>query len=300
MRAVRRDGDWFLLPRGLRPQQSPERLTRLPQMGWNLTGRRQPRIETDLHRDRLDRPRIVVPSAVLVRRKGRFHLLGRIWNADSEPALTSLFGDMLADDRIVSHQAAGLAGGQRLMPAQSAGFRIDFEGVPRLDHAGRDYDPSIYIPPVLERNPERAALQARALTTGQDLYPDVMLSGLKVARGEDGHVLTGLATNTGTQSAALVRITAELSGADGLPIWVEAGFLEENIHPGQSAPFRITLPLRSSIRVIDRLTAPQIVVNGSNQQADLTLDPPPSLPVDVPGYGGLRLHVSTMTHDPVF
>lgn len=300
MRAVRRDDGWFLLPLGLRPQQSPERLTRLAEVAWNLTGRRQPRIETDLHRDRLDRPRIVVPSAVLVQHKGRFHLLGRIWNADSEPALTSLFGDMLAGKRVLSHQAAGLAGGQRLMPGQSAGFRIDFEGVPRLDHAGRNYDPAIYVPPVLDRVPERAALQARALTTGQDLYPGIMLSGLRVARGEDGHVLTGLATNTGTQSAALIRITAELSGADGQPVWVEPGFLEENIHPGQSAPFRVILPLRSSIRVIDRLSAPQIVVNGSNQQADLTLAPPPSLPVTVPGYGGLRLHVSTMTHDPVF
>lgn len=300
VRAVRRDGRWFLLPHDLRPQQSPERLSRRAEVAWNLTGRRQPRIDTDLHRDRLDRPRIAIPEATLVRRDGRFHLLGRIVNTDSEPALTSLFGDLVADGRVLAHQAAGLAGGQRLLPAQESGFRIDFDGVPTLDHAGRDFDPTMYIPPVLDDMPQRAELQARALATGRDLYSDITLTGLRVETTGDGHILSGLATNTGTLTATLIRISALLSDPDGQPVWVEPGFLDSNIHPGQSAPFQMRLPHRASITVLGRLDAGAIVVNGSNQQTDLPPRAAPPLPLRVPGYGALRLRLSTMTHDEVF
>jgi hypothetical protein len=305
LRLVRREGRWFVAPTDLRAVQSPALLQRQGEIAWNVTGRRQPRPETDLHRDRLDRPRIALTGTRLVERAGRFSLVGALTNTDADPATVSLFGDLVAEGQSMVRQAAGTVHAQRLLPAETAGFRIDFEGVLSLqDEAARGtFDPTLFIPLELPAAPEEARVEARALVTDRGLYRGITLNGLRMGL-EDGHpVLRGTAVNAGTEVATVVRILVLLYDTEGLPVWTEAGYVETNIYPGQSAPFRVILPARGELRVLAPVDDAAAIVNGSNPQADSV--PPDAatgtLPLPPPeGYGAIRLHVSTMTYDPLF
>lgn len=300
---VKRDGKWFIAPTVLRPVQTPARLQRGNDVTWNVVGRRQPRFETDLHRDRLDRPRVALHGTRLVTHNGRYSLVGALTNADADPAMTSLFGDLVAGKNWLTGNAAGHVTEQRLLPAETSGFRIDFEGVLSLEDEAGSFDPTTYIPPELNQAPTGAKIEARALVVGSDMYRAVALNNVRIASENDRPQISGLAVNTGTQTATIVRIIALLYDVEGQPIWADAGYVETNIYPGQSAPFSFSLPAREEITVVKPVENDAIAVNGSTQQADTGLPAANigTIPLaNVQGYSAVRLHVSTMTHDPLF
>ena len=301
VRTVERDGTWFIAPTTLPAIQTPVRLQRDTSVVWNVVGRRQPRPETDLHRDRLDRPRIVLGTSRLIEHEGRYYLVGEVTNADNDPAYVSLFAQLDAQD---TQQAAGVVNGQRLLPAETSGFRIDFDEVLSLQdaEAAGQFDPTMWIPPILETLPTSASVLGRALVTGSDLYRDVSLNGLQIDMTEHGPELAATAVNNGVETATIVRVVAILYDDAGAAIWSQAGFVETNIYPGQSAPLRMTFPFRDELRVLADVAHHTIIVNGSTQQAGAVL---PShrvgtIPLfEIEGYSAIRLHVSTMTHDPL-
>ncbi len=305
VRTVRRDGRWYLTPMTLRPVQTPVRLQRDTTIDWNVVGRRQPRPETDLHRDRLDRPRIAIPAARLVRHDGRFAVVGQVTNADAEPAAVTILSDLRGTDRALLTQAAGTVNGDRLLPAESAGFRIAFEGVLSLEEAlAKDgYDPTLFVPPELEQAPVGAAVEARALVAGNGLYRGVALNAIRSIRDDAALRISGLAVNTGTETATIVRINVLLYDTAGKPLWADAGYVETNIYPGQSAPFEVALPLASDIEVIASVSPLDISVNGGGMEADLVLpgaaDGTLPLPLST-GYASARILVTSMTHEPLF
>lgn len=301
MRTVRRDDGWYIAPTALPAYQTPVRLQRETAVAWNVVGRRQPRPETDLHRDRLDRPRIAIGTSVLVERNGRYAVVGEVTNADNDPAHVSLFAKL---DASPTPQAAGIVSGQRLLPAETSGFRIDFDEVLSLQDAelAGEFDPELWIPPTFDAEPSRAELSGRALVTGADLYRGIALNGVEFAVTDTAIEVTGTAVNTGTESATIVRIVALLYDDTGRPVWTEAGFVDTNMYPGQSAPFDMKLPLRSDLRVVSEVPKTSIAVNGSSQQADVILPSHRIGTVPLPsssGYAAVRLHVSTMTYDPL-
>lgn len=303
IRTVRRDGQWFVAPTALRPVQTPLLLQRQEVLDLNVTGRRQPRPETDLHRDRLDRPRIAVSGARLVRHADRFAVVGQITNADADPAHISLAAELFGPSLPLGREAAGTVALHRLLPAETAGFRVDFEGVLSLQDARAEYDPTLFIPPEFAEAPATATLDARALVTGRDLYRGVSLNGIRAQVKNGALLLTGLAVNTGTATASITGLTLLLYGPDGLPLWAEAAYVETNIYPGQSAPFAVTLPLGSEITVLADIAPSAFTANGRTQEPDLT--PPDAsqgtIPLDpATGYTHLRILAASMTHDPLF
>jgi hypothetical protein len=303
IRTVRRDGQWFVAPTALRPVQTPLLLQRQTVLDLTVTGRRQPRPETDLHRDRLDRPRIAVTGTRIVRHGDRFAVVGQVTNADADPAHVSLAAELFGPTLPLGREAAGTVAPHRLLPAETAGFRIDFEGVLSLQAARTEYDPTLFVPPEFAEAPETATLDARALVTGHDLYRGVSLNGVR-AKVKDGTLeVTGLAVNTGSETATVTGLTLLLYGPDGRPLWAEAAFVETNIYPGQSAPFAVTLPLGTEITVLADLTTSAITANGRTQETDLTLPGAGqgTIPLDpATGYAHLRILAASMTHDPLF
>ena len=299
---VLRDGAWRIAPMGLRPVQTPARLQRGSEVTWNVIGRRQPRIETDLHRDRLDRPRVALHGIRLVEWGGRYSLVGALTNADADPAMTSIFGELFAGGRRQTRTAAGQVIEQRLLPAETAGFRVDFEGVLSLEDAADSFDPTLFIPPEFDTRPDKARVEARALVQGSDLYRGVALNAVRITDNDDGPIVSGLAVNTGTETATIIRVIALLYDEVGAPVWAQAGYVETNIYPGQSAPFSLKLPARDTIRIVADLGLADSAVNGSTQQANTDLPGSASgtIPLPARGYSALRLHVSTMTFDPLF
>ena len=113
-----------------------------------------------------------------------------------------------------------------------------------------------------------------------------------------------MAVNTGTKTTSVVRIVALVYDTKGQPIWAEAGFVDNNILPGQSSPFSMVLPDSSAVEVIGDIPAAETSVNG------LGLDPS-AHPAAAPGwqdgtiglngqagYSAVRLQVSTVIYDP--
>ena len=305
VRTVLRDGAWYVLPDTLRPAQTPVRLQRDRVIDWNAVGRRQPRPETDLHRDRLDRPRVVIPAARLVRHQDRLSLVGQVTNADADPAAVTIMSELLAAGAPLLRQAAGIVNGDRLLPGETSGFRVAFEGMMSLQeaHPGGDYDPTQFTPPDLATAPDDAFIEARALVAGDGLYRGVALNGVRATVAGDRLRLAGLAVNTGTLTASVIRINVLLHGPDGAPLWADAGFVDQNILPGQSAPFAVDLPLADAIEIVAPVSPQGMLVNGRGAQADMALPGADDGTLPLPaasGYRAARILVSAMTHDPLF
>lgn len=139
--------------------------------------------------------------------------------------------------------------------------------------------------------------------TGKDLYRGIALNGLRTTVENGKLVLTGLAVNTGTETASVVGLNLLLYGPDAKPLWAETGFVETNIYPGQSAPFRLLLPLGYSVDVVSDLVMSDITANGRSQEHDLPL--PGAIDGTIPldpatGYSRVRILATSMTHDPLF
>jgi hypothetical protein len=307
IRTVERDGQWYVAPISLQPVQSPTRIDRQQVLGWSAPGRRQPRPETDLHRDRMDRPEIAVPAARLVRHDGRMMLLGSVVNLDLDPAALTVTGELRdADDRSLLRQAADFAGGQRLLPGETSGFAIGFESVLSLEDAvpGNGYDPTQFLPPVLSAEPEGAALEARAVVATDGHYRGISLNNIRAELVGNRLVLRALAVNTGTETASVTRATAVAYDAAGRPLWVQPGFVETNIYPGQSAPFSMSLPLSDAIEVVADLTTADLTLNNATPRLAPGDLPDPfvgTIPLEgLGGYAALRLTLSSMIHDPEF
>jgi hypothetical protein len=304
--SVKREDDWYVVPSTLRPVQNPVRLQREQAVLWSVTGRRQPRPETDLHRDRLDRPRIEVAGARLVRHAGRYSVVGLVFNADADPAYLTLQSDLRGPEgQMLARQSAGMVNGQRLLPAESTGFRIAFEGVLSLQDIAADagYDPRLFVPPVLSAMPRSAALEARALVSAANLYRGIALNAVSVQERDGKLHISGTAVNVGTETASVIRLTALVYDAGGLPVWADAGFVDANIMPGQSTPFSMDLPLRDEIEVLGEIDASDTQVNGAGV-SDAGRAPGAAdgtIPLTgAHGYSSLRLQVSTMIYDPEF
>jgi len=234
-------------------------------------------------------------------------LVGAVSNLDMDPAAVTLIGDLRDEaGRSLLRQGAGATGGQRLLPGETAGFRIGFESVLSLEDAvpGQGYDPTQYLPPVLDAPPEGATLEARALVATDGHYRGVSLNGVRVNEVDGALRLTALAVNTGTETASVTRITVLLYDETGGPIWAEAGFVETNIYPGQSAPVSIDLPHADAIEVVAEIGIDAMTFNAATPDIAPGDLPPPlvgALPLDgLGGHAALRLTVSSMIHDPGF
>lgn len=306
MRTVRReDGRWYLINEGLSPQQAQSRIDVQADAAFNLTGHRQPRLENDVYRDILDRPTLAIHSARLVKAEDRFALVGGIFNTDADPAFLTLEGKLRdKNDRQLSHASLGTDGVHRLLPSEAAGFRIDFEGVLSLQDAeeAEAFDPTFFIPPEFEADPVSANLEARALAHGQDLYRGIALTNLRLDL-EDGDLeVSGRAFNGGPTLASITRLT--FYDLEGLPLWVEARYLEANLIPGQDQGFRFDLPQGSNIEVISEIPTELMSINGSGVRDDQTGDifrPSGLIPLPAEtGYSGVHIHLSSLTYDPLF
>ncbi len=312
LRTVRREGVWYVVPTSLRPVQTPVRISRQDSIAWNVTGRRQPRFESDLHRDRLDRPQILVGPVRLVRHAGRYSVVGSVFVNDADPAHVTVTSQLLSANHIpLATATGGTSATHRLMPGEAGAFRIGFEGILSMDDAdvAGSFDPKLFIPPVLAETPTDAQFSARALVVSQNLYRGIALNGVTFHQTPEGGLeIRGTAVNTGTEIASITRLLASVYDEDAKPIWVEAAFASSNVQPGQSSPFRFQLPPRDSIDVISDVDPAKHEINGAGLAAQKS-DPLSAAAamqagsIAIGGLGGyafVRLDVSSMTFDPEF
>ncbi|MDO8884253.1 hypothetical protein, partial [Pseudotabrizicola sp.] len=312
LRTVRRNGLWYVVPVSLRPVQTPVRISRQDTVAWNVTGRRQPRFESDLHRDRLDRPQILLGPARLVRHAGRYSVVGSVFVNDADPAHITVTSQLLSPGgKPLATTTGGTLATHRLLPGEMGAFRIAFEGILALDDAdvAGSFDPKLFIPPILSETPDEAQVSARALVVAQNLYRGIALNGVTFGQTEGGGLeIRGTAVNTGTEIASITRLLASVFEGTGKPVWVEAAFVSTNIQPGQSSPFHFHLPPSATIEVISDVDPAKHEVNGSglaafgaDKLAALAAAPAGAIALNgLGGYQFIRLDISSMTFDPEF
>lgn len=305
LRTVKRDGKWYLVPSMLRPVQTPVRLQRGNDVAWNVSGRRQPLPDIDVHRDRIDRPELRVGPMVLVRHNERWSVVGHVTNMDTNPGHVTAQATLFDSSGVpLAEHWAGQVMGQRLLPAENTGLRISFDGVLSLDDAASatGYDPTRIIPPILDGTPKNARAEIRALASAQGLYRGVAINGLRVEEVPEGLRLHGTAVNTGTEVASVVRLTVLLLDAPDSPVWADAGFVDVNIYPGQSAPFEMLLPHRDEIEVLGPVDPQFLQVNGlTPQPRNLVVAVPDASLISldgIAGHGAMTVQISTFVDDP--
>lgn len=289
----RHEGAWYIVPTDLRSVQTPVRLQQQKEISWKTIGRRQARFETDLHKDRLDRPRIQVLASELVKTKEGYSVVGEVLNTDVDPAYVTLIATGLdKEGEPVDHSAAGLSTAQRLLPAEVVGFRIDF---PKAWSLTEPTDASAEI--------DQALLEARALVTADNLYRKVALNGLRFSVEGGCLDISGYAVNTGNETASVTKLVFTITDAEGRVADVRAVFVTSNIYPGQSAWFQACLPLAESNIRISTISDDQTVTNGAQAAEPAMSFDPESIRMSLPkmsGYKDVSVHVSSMTFDPIF
>ena len=305
MRTVRRDGRWYVVQPEIRPLQNPERVASVPSVQWNLAGRRQAKLETDVHRDKLDRPSFVLHGMRLVQRDKRFHIVGQVMNADVDPMHLSVFADIREGGQTLETNAAGQGHMHRLLPAESAGIRVDFFGQLPLEGAEglTTFDPTLYIPPKIDEPPDNFALRMRAVVSGAPQSRNISLNTVTWEETDKGLRLRGMATNGGLNTASVVQINVLLFDTAGAPIWVETVYLDANIYPGHASAFDVILPHRDGITVLAEMDIEQTVVNGVGASPGDVLETPVGQIISLNGaggYGAMQLVTQTMDHDALF
>lgn len=305
-RAIRREDGWYVIPDIVQPVQSVERIQRKEGVEFNITGRRQPLFDPDLHRDIIDYPQLALDGLSLVEQEGRYSVIGLLTNIDVDPLLLNMQGELYDEEErslITGH--IGIASPFRLLPGESAPFRIDFEGRLSLEDAKRyaGFDPSIYIPPILENEPAGAKLRSTALATEAGLYRDFTIARITHVIEGGELVIRGELINNGLHSIAMAKLLAGFYDEAARVRWVAAGFSRMIVRPGQMAPFEIRAPLAGEVEIIAPIGADDIDVN-FNAGNDLTLMPgrgDASLSLgEMGGYSALRFYVDPMIHDEVF
>ena len=310
LRTIQRDdGRWYIVAQGLAPEQTQDRVAIQPGAEFALAGRRQPRLDTDIYRDRLDRPHLALQGARLVKQVGplgRYAVIGGVYNDDADPAFLTIETRLRDEDEaILASGSMAQHGAHRLLGGEYVGFRVDVEGVLSLADAAPDegFDPDLFIPPELAAEPVTADVGVRALAHGKDLYRGVALLDLAFDPKDTGVAFSGRAFNRGTTLASVTRITTTLFDLDGLPVWVQADFLEANLIPGQGQDFAFTLPPRDHVEVLEEIPRQQMATNGTGVPMDSygnTFAPVGLIELDpASGYSGVHIHISSMTHDPL-
>ncbi len=304
---VKRDGSWKIAFEEVRGYKPVERLQSEPTVSWNRAGRRVP-IKDDLHQDILDRPILGVADARLIEQEGRYRLIGFLRNEDADPAAIKATGFLLDAEgrRMISHQS-GFSTTHRLLPGQSGFFSINFEGVLSLDDAKENdaFDPTLYIPPELVRQPQTAELSVQAFVNEQNHYPGVAMTSIEVEETVDATAISVLLTNTGTEQVIIAQLQYALFDGDGRIVNVDAKFLEQDLRPGQSRRIQLDLPAHNEVTVIHDLADDEMMTNkrvGRLMQGQI--DPKylagfVSLDTKT-GYSGIALNVATMNFDPLF
>ena len=234
---------WRILTWPLVRTRPRDRLTEEPNVSYYRAPRR---LTTDATAagDVLDRPRLAVISARLVRRaalpadptefdasgkpitilKGwRYSVVGELENVDARPAdvtVTAILRDK-AGARLAQNNVGPLMI-HKLLPGERTPFRVDFTGpdVPKEPQAVKDFE-----------------VFAKAVVTSRDLSRSI-IAWVR----PDGPKLDGLAANVGTSEVLIPRALVSLFDARGLA-WVDSDYLLASIPPRDRQAFSLEAKL---------------------------------------------------------
>jgi len=215
-----------------------------------------------------------------------------------------------AHGKIIARQAVGVHNEHRLLPSAATPFRLDFEGVMSLtdERVRNGYEPELFIPPEFDAPPKTADLEIKAMVSHESSWQSIALNKVRATEKNGDFFIEGLARNTGTKQASIVQIRLGLLDNKGHVLNVVSQYLSHDLRPGHGMGFKIPLPKRSSIKLVQNIERERTAINGlefRNQKPNgIELQTPDILDlIELPkesGFSAVSISTSTMIFDPLF
>lgn len=220
---------WYLHPKKSNHDIPPEQLIATNTTNFYNHGRRRITSQQTYHEDILRQPLLQVLSAKLVRKNGRYSIIGELQNIDNVPADISVSGSLYNEQNklLATYDAKDLIK-HKLLPQEKTVFRIDFEGVAWTsiqESIPPTFDPDAFTPIALDEIPATFDLQCAGNVATTDLYPSVALQDVYFQKNGARIILF----NSGTQEVTVPQVLSSYYGQDGSLLWVDRDYSLEGI-----------------------------------------------------------------------
>ena len=257
---VERNGEWFIGWSATESSIPVEQFARQTTVEYVDHGRRRVTTETSDYGDILDRPRVEVRDHRLVKDGAQWNIVGQITNLDIDPADITVTGRLLGDDgNVLATYQAGEGTVHKLLPGETAPFRVAFEGVATVDSANPVaseqagvFDPESVVELRLEEQVASYQVEAKALVTGKNLerlvISDAEASNVILDDAEHTSIVVrATINNRGTETATIPIAVVSLLDVKGNVLWVESHPLSSAIQSQRSGQVELTVPNVSAL-----------------------------------------------------
>jgi len=262
----------------------------------DLTGQRLPTPTSPIQR--LSRPKIDLLDAQFIESGGRMYVAGRIRNNSALPACAKIMAHTKSDgSEIKLEQHSGRLGAHRLLPHESAPFRIDFEGYLKIQDQdfNASYDPEHFSVTELDVLPSNISLNLSTTVCTPNYYKSLRFSEMEIS--EDDKRLNLKLTNDGTEIVSTLQIKLSYFDMENRLRWVEPYYLQNNLIPGETR--RITVPL-STLPRPSQLAPETVIINGQPQPSAVTKSSLERIGVRRPnGAGQILIDYDAMIYRPL-
>lgn len=237
----------------------PEQLFSTSELTFKNQGSRQALLNEVAHSDILDRPEHYIKQANLVKKDGKYSIVGNIMNIDNDPSYITVSGTLIDRNgkKIVSYNTKDVIVHQ-ILPKGETSFRIDFEDIYFQESRSEFPVLSQHVKGerVLEK-PSDFQVSVKTLAI-QDLpYVHVGVSDVKY----DGTTICAQFNNTGTKECNIPKVLTTYYADQNL-IWVNNSYLEKAVRPQRSRVFNVDMISASSVQSLYEGHGDNLFING--------------------------------------
>lgn len=222
-------------------------------------------------RDILDRPRLKLGEAKLVRLGERWAVIGDVTNIDADPADVTVWAEMRdTDGELLVMNFASFVMHHDLLPQETTPFRIDLETVGGYAEERLEFDPKASWPFVLPPGTAVGSVDVYARAVTSDRPMDRSLRTVDAEFDPATSNINGAVYNDGTKTVAVPHLLLTYRTSDGSAIWVDHSYLEASVGPQRSSTFSV----ETAAEVLDRIEVVDVALRRfDNSEASTTVAP---------------------------
>ncbi len=277
---------WYIIPPQFDYAIPPDRIHTSKSLNIHSLGKRT--LVSDLveHDDIVDRPRVKVLFARLIKVGDEYKVIGEIQNIDSYPAHITNKARLFDKDgnELVSYNTRYKTK-HVLLPDQISPFMIEFEETAWVDYDDENplqFDPSIFTPFHFDRQPTTFKLMVESLVSDKNYLAELGITNVGIEKGN----IVGRTYNAGIENITIPQLLVSYYDSNKNIIWVDHSFLPRAVGSQKSTFFEVPIdPSKLDVEVIYSSDNENINVNSMAQEdyisVDYTLDRSPILwPLD--------------------
>lgn len=259
---IRRGWRWYILPDSEDIIIPPDQYYRLPEVSFHNQGRRKIDIGPTDPDDIIDRPQILVKSALLVKNGKHYHIIGELTNIDNDPAYINVTGILYSENQEVARYNARDMIKHFLLPNESTMFRVDFNETQWKGLTAK-FDPLLNDNVEFDKEISNFNLIVSSLVTNAEFYNRVAIA-VSPTESDDQEIKVSL-YNYGTED---INIPMILTGyeCEGRLLWVDGKYVGKGVRAQRDMIAFIEQSSTDQLVYPVSLDANAIIVNGQFQE----------------------------------